>query len=106
MRLIIKRITYFGKDTLLICDGDCHHAYGCNGGRFRGNDEGHTDEYMSANFGKSPKDPGTYEGVERKGKPINRRMNKWCARECERSTIVDLNSGQVEVDLPRFKVSL
>ena len=36
-----------------------------------------------------PVDPGTYEGEHGKPRTKEARLNKWCARECERSVIVD-----------------
>jgi len=33
----------------------------------------------------APIDPGTYEGGWKK--PEDKQMNKWCARECERSSM-------------------
>ena len=74
-----KSITYCGKSVVLECDGLCIKAWGLNSKPTR--QEAH---------GIAPKDPGTYEGGEGKpldasGKPEN--MNKWCARECERSSL-------------------
>lgn len=37
--------------------------------------------------GTAPIDPGTYEGGHAKPLPDSEKMNKWCVRECERSTL-------------------
>lgn len=51
-----------------------------------------------AELGTAPKDPGTYEcGCAKPDSPDN--MNKWCARECERSKIVEEGNS---IDLPDF----
>jgi hypothetical protein len=42
-------------------------------------------------LGMAPIDPGTYEGGHGKPENKNERLNKWCARECERSIIVEVN---------------
>lgn len=41
----------------------------------------------------APNDTGTYEGFEMCGKPSfdSEKLNKWCARECERSYKLDLD---------------
>lgn len=70
---IETRITYFGRDVILRCDGDCEHAWG---------------KHWCGEKGEAaPVDPGTYEGMD--AKPTDRRHNRWCARECERSTMID-----------------
>ncbi|KVP75326.1 hypothetical protein WJ93_07880 [Burkholderia ubonensis] len=49
-------------------------------------------------LGEAPADPGTYEGGD--AKPANPAgMNRWCSRECERSSIFEF--GQ-EVKLRDF----
>lgn len=54
-------------------------------------------------LGEAPSDPGTYEFDQ--GKPSNglmadsKLMNKWCARECERSTITDAGAEVVPRDM-------
>ncbi len=66
-------ITFLGQKCILSCDGDCEHAWGNNW---------HGDKEETA-----PVDPGTYEGGH--AKPTDKTHNKWCARECERSSIRD-----------------
>jgi hypothetical protein len=40
-------------------------------------------------LGTAPADPGTYECDAAKPGPDDEPMNKWCVRECERSTFCD-----------------
>lgn len=110
--MIHKNIIYFGKPCVLACDAQCHKAWGINNrprvymddptSTVYPNDEYHyppdMDDYSDENdhamladneLGDAPIDPGTYEGDE--GKPFDESdmLNKWCARECERSDIAD-----------------
>ena len=65
-------ITFFGKQRTISCDARCDKAWGKNWG--------YEKEYPA------PIDTGIYEGGE--AKPKNKKHNKWCARECERSNII------------------
>lgn len=55
-------------------------------------------------LGLAPDDPGTYEGCD--GKPHNIKsdldMNRWCARECERSVFIPIGESINESKLPLF----
>lgn len=89
--MIAKAILYMGESTILICDGRCNKAWGVNN---RPKEQLSTDEddfeyFADYELGNAPLNPGTYEGGD--GKPINtiHRLNKWCARECERSRRVN-----------------
>lgn len=78
---------FFGKTATLQCDGNCNKAWGVNS-RPRLVPEDNDDDfcYLSDNeLGTAPKNPGTYEGGE--AKPVIPMHNKWCWRECERSSI-------------------
>lgn len=79
-----KKIKFCGVDVILSCDGKCSKAWGMNS-RPRDTDG----EYLSDDdLPDAPIDPGTYEGGDAKpASPAD--MNRWCARECERSCIVD-----------------
>ncbi len=68
------KIIYFGKNVILSCDGKCDKAWGIN--------------WIGKKIKPAPIDPGTYEGGH--PKPIDKKHNKWCARECERSKMQDL----------------
>lgn len=85
-----KQITFFGKQVILACDGNCNKAWGISC-RHRMQLSDDIDDYCFAGdseLGDAPRDPGTYEGGQ--AKPTNREFNKWCARECERSKICNL----------------
>ena len=93
--MIIKQITFFGEPCSLACDARCDKSFGINGRPKKSLSENPDDyEYLSDDeIGVAPVDPGTYEGEC--AKPINEseRLNKWCARECERSVIVSKKDG-------------
>lgn len=82
-----RLIRYFGRMTTLSCDGRCDLAWGTWGGRRYIDDVPLTDAEMLAAVGPAPVDPGTTEGGDRKPGPIDPALNKWCARNCERSEI-------------------
>ena len=97
-----KTIIYFGNRCKLYCDGKCNKAWGLPS-RPRVNIDGK--EYWVADneFEYAPDDPGTYEGAD--GKPMirsGRDMNKWCARACERSLIIDVNEKCLKSNLLDF----
>ena len=71
-----KDIIYFGKSARVECDGNCKKAWGINSRPDKPDDE----------LGAAPEDPGTYEGGHAKPKE-GEEMNKWCIRECERSSL-------------------
>jgi hypothetical protein len=109
---IFKHITWFGRQCLLSCDGNCRKAWGINN-RPRINlsaDDPDDYAYLSdGELGDAPDFPGTYEGVEMAGKPITDgcRLNKWCARECERSVIIeDVECKDVSERLPDLSVRI
>ena len=64
-------ITFCGLQCVLSCDGDCDNAWGINWAGEKGK--------------TAPADTGTYEGGH--AKPTDKKHNKWCARECERSSL-------------------
>lgn len=89
--MIAKAILYFGKPVVLACDSQCHKAWGINSRpNIRFDDEDDSCMLSDDELGDSPIDPGTYEGGDGKPFHIEDRLNKWCARECERSVIGDL----------------
>lgn len=119
--MIKKDITYFGQASVLVCDGQCNKAWGMNSrpqlyfmekGPCKprllreGEDPRDDDDYVyiaDGELGEAPEQPGTSEGGD--CKPFNGKlnqanahlMNKWCARECERSVIV--RKGE-KIELP------
>ena len=103
--VLTKDIIWFDRPCRLVCDGRCDKAWGItsrpsvffNGTKIVAKeDASDPDDYAllaDSELGIAPDDPGTYEGGC--GKPSAtpltdpRRMNKWCARECERSKIIE-----------------
>lgn len=84
--MLQKEITFFGRKRVLACDGNCAKAWGLQN-RPRVGDR----EIFLADpeLKKAPADPGTYEGDCAKPRKKEDLLNKWCARECERSGMFD-----------------
>lgn len=123
--MITKDITYFGKPCTLACDGNCAKAWGINhrpeiyldDPEQKPYGEGFTEHrypqedvdwdmddtcYLADNeLGTAPIDTGIYEGGHAKPQTEAERLNKWCARECERSVIVDRGE---QIVLPDYSV--
>lgn len=105
--ILIKDITFFGNACTLACDANCGKAWGINH-RPRiylhpDGEDADPDDYAflaDSEVGVAPVDPGTYEGGHAKPEIPEARLNKWCARECERSTIVD--RGDVDIKFKDF----
>ncbi len=99
-----KQINYFGKPCILACDRQCHKAWGNTNRPKLLLDPDDPDDYAFLPDGdllEAPTDPGTYEGGH--AKPTDGELNKWCARECERSVIVEVGES---IELPGFSYSL
>lgn len=117
--MIVKSITYFDQPATLVCDAQCDKAWGTssrpriyvddpeqqviNVGDHRYPErlqellgpktdwlDNHV-ELADGELGVAPDDPGTYEGGHAKPHVPSERLNKWCARECERCLIVEDN---------------
>lgn len=125
--ILRKDIVFFGKPCVLACDGNCQKAWGNNNRpRIYLDDptqtvygEGFTyyhypqddndydlDDWTALaddELGIAPDDTGIYEGGHAKPAMPDERLNKWCARECERSTIVA--PGET-IDLPDYSKRL
>jgi len=89
-----KKINWFGTECTLACDGLCNKAWGVNHRPREYFDPNEPDDmalHADGELGEAPEDPGTYEGGFAKPDPsqvgAGEGMNKWCSRECERSTI-------------------
>lgn len=84
-----KKITMYLKPVVLSCDGRCEKAWGVSNRpkvEFDPLDGDDVAWLADDELGDAPTDPGTYEGWD--GKPNGPgSMNKWCARQCERSSI-------------------
>jgi hypothetical protein len=89
-----KQIVFFGKPVTMVCDGNCRKAWGTSQRPKVEFDPDEPDDVAwlaDSECGEAPEDPGTYEGGH--GKPEGpHEMNKWCARECERSEL--FNAGE------------
>jgi len=84
--LVFKEIS--GGEVIL-CDGNCHKAWGINNRpSVAFSDDPDDIAYLAdGELGIAPDDPGTYEGGHAKpdASAGPGRQNKWCYRECERS---------------------
>ena len=94
-RVIGRAILYFGKPLILACDARCFKAWGINSRPRVQINVADEDDYAllaDGELGAAPLDPGTYEGECAKPTMPHMTgdlMNKWCARECERSRMVE-----------------
>lgn len=97
----VKTITYFGHPRVLACDGHCFKAWGINHRpRVQLSDDPDDYEWLTDDeLGEAPINPGTFEGRDGKPVPPERLLNKWCARECERSVIC---LPDAPIELPDF----
>lgn len=99
---LAKAITFCGQATILICDGQCNKAWGLNSRPKDRHDHGMLAGVLmyksDSEAGDAPLDPGTEEGGDSKPTSPNERLNKWCARECERSTLSGVNEEFVIPD--------
>jgi hypothetical protein len=95
-----KVIRWMGHWATLSCDAKCHKAWGVQT-RPKvqlGSDDDDFAWLADSELGDAPNNPGTWEGGD--GKPSSPAgMNKWCARECERS---DVALTPENVSLPNF----
>lgn len=92
--LLVTDIIFFGRSVKLVCDGKCNKAWGIhNRPRIQYEEE---DDFAWKSDKEipswAPVDPKTYEGGH--AKPTDKKHNKWCTRECERSKIID-KEGEV-----------
>lgn len=91
--ILVKAIRFFDELVVLACDGRCEKAWGINSRPRVQLSDDNPDDYEFLADGELPeaqRDPGTYEGECAKPKDYSdpTRQNKWCARECERHTMV------------------
>lgn len=93
-----KTINWFGAECTLACDGRCDKAWGHTGRPKFYFDPKEPDDYESLaddELGTAPASTGTWEGGHGKPSAVplredeGHRMNKWCSRACERSTIAE-----------------
>lgn len=100
--MILKIVKYCNEDITIACDGKCSKAWGANNRpKAMLSDDDDDYEFLSDDeLGEAPADPGTYEGGHAKPRTKEDRLNKWCARECERS--VYAHTLGLIVGLPDF----
>jgi hypothetical protein len=104
-----KQILWFGSHVTLACDGQCNKAWGISCRPKVEFDTNEPDDYAFLADGElddAPAQPGTWEGGH--GKPEGpHEMNKWCARECERSNIYEAGEPVVlrDYSVRRFNQS-
>jgi len=105
--MIAMQIRWWDEKDLwiLACDARCEKAWGMNSQPKVSMSEDEDDYAYLADdeLGIAPDDPGTYEGFQAKPMCATNRLNKWCARECERSVMAKPNT---EFDLPNLAVRL
>jgi len=83
-------IVFAGQDATVVCDEKCVKAWGINHRPKVQLDPENEDDVVwmaDSELGDAPLDPGTYEGGHAKPTCEADRMNKWCVRECERSSM-------------------
>lgn len=89
--MIFRAGTHCGHPMALGCDARCDKAWGIsNRPQVQLSDDDDDIAYLADDeVGTAPTDPGTYEGGHAKPRTPEDRLNKWCARECERSASSD-----------------
>ena len=87
--MLVTTIRWFGDQMILACDGNCSKAWGINARpRVRLSSTPGDFAYLADDeLGEAPRFPGSSEGGHSKPTDPSTRLNKWCARECERSVI-------------------
>jgi hypothetical protein len=98
-----KQITFSAKKTTMVCDGKCHKAWGISQRQKVVFDPSEPDDFAwlaDDELGEAPAAPGTYEGGHSKPDGPHD-MNKWCARECERSAMFSPGEEVKPRDLTR-----
>lgn len=91
---LVKSVVFCGQSAAIACDGKCNKAWGINTRPKEELDPNNPDDYAflaDDELGEAPVDPGTSEGDHLKPQQPEDRMNKWCARECERSSMHGFN---------------
>lgn len=104
--MLKKQIRFFGEHVVLACDGRCDKAWGISGrARVRLSEDVDDYVYVPDSALGSAEYPQTWEGLAMEGRPSDEpladaeRMNRWCARECERSGIYKLDEPLVLRDM-------
>lgn len=85
-----KGIIWFGQKCQLVCDGKCNKAWGINNRPTLQLDPQSVDDFVWLADDELPNAPAglnTFEGGFTKPASPDYK-NKWCARECERSAVI------------------
>lgn len=85
--MIAKVVYYFERPIVLVCDARCDKAWGVSQRPRVALDPSDPDDkawLADDELGTAPVNPGTYEGIDGKPNGPDWRLNRWCARECER----------------------
>ena len=93
--MLAKQVKFFDNILILACDGKCNKAWGINSRPLNqlSDDDGDFEWLNDNELGDAPDDPQTYEGQHGKPQAWHERLNKWCARECERSIMARPNEA-------------
>lgn len=89
--ILVQDGFYFGKPMTFACDANCDKAWGI-GNRPHiqlSDDEDDIVWLADSELGEAPNHPNSWEGEDTKPQAPEERMNKWCCRACERSTMSD-----------------
>lgn len=97
VEVLVRNILAGGDKLILVCDGNCQKAWGITQRprEHLSDDEDDVVFLADGELGKAPKHPGTSVGFESKPQDVDERLNRWCYRECERSSAfkeIDENS--------------
>ncbi|HDR9105393.1 TPA: hypothetical protein QDB04_002234 [Burkholderia vietnamiensis] len=88
----VQSISWFGRQMKVGCDGNCGKAWGLSARpriRLDFLDPEDIAFLADSELDQAPADPGAFSGYRKPAEgPAG--INKWCALECERSTICGL----------------
>ena len=101
--MLLKAVLYFGKPAALVCDGRCEKAWGLSDRpRLQHSDEDDDYTFLGDNeiSGYAPTNGYDYEGGDTKPTDYadTNRQNKWCARQCERCSVLGWNGQGVVLE--------
>ena len=103
--MLKKEIIYSRKKVILACDGNCNKAWGITKRKsivIDNEDDDDTIFLPDDELGLAPVNPGTYEGYDTKPTNPNELLNRWCCRECERSSIFNIDEDNINEKLKDF----
>jgi len=97
-------ILFFGRKVKVVCDRQCHKAYGINNRpRIQLSDDTDDCAFLAdGELSEAPADPGTYEGGDAKPDSPDDFPNKWCVRECERCAMSQPGEWMLLLEAPSF----